>query len=108
MLKKLYIFVVFWFIFSIQTAKSEEVLTPVVAYSKVDKTQATTGDIIKYEINIDYDKRIKTNIPDIKKNLEDFSVIEELKEPEKNIDNRLVKTFIYKMRSVYAYKLVSG
>lgn len=89
---------IFCFLFVV-TAKAQEIATPVVAYSKIDKTQATTGDTIQYEISIDYDKRIKPEIPDIKTYLNDFSIVEETKQPEKNIDNRLVKTFIYKVQA---------
>lgn len=98
LMRRIYIFFALWLVFSSQV-KAEDVLTPVVAYSKVDKTVTTTGDIIKYEINIDYDKRVKATIPDIKNNLEDFSIVEETKEPEKNIDNRIVKTFLYKIQA---------
>lgn len=99
-MKKIYIFIVFAVLILVSpNIKASEVLTPVVAYSKVDKTETTTGGIIQYEINIDYDKRIKPIIPDIKKNLADFSLTEEIIQPEKNIDNRLVKTFIYKVQA---------
>lgn len=97
-MKRLFVVFIFCFLF-VNQVRAENVLTPVVAYSKVDKIQATTGDTIQYEINIDYDKRINPKFPDIKKNLEDFRIIEELKQPEKNIDNRLIKTFNYKIQA---------
>ncbi len=97
-MKKLYIMLLFLCLF-INDAKSQEIATALVVYSKVDKTQVKTGDTIQYEINIDYDKRIKPEIPDIKKNLEDFSIVEEINQSPKNIDNRLVKTFVYKIQA---------
>lgn len=99
-MNKLYI-LIFYFLFIVinNQVKAEEITTPVVAYSKVDKTKVKTGDVIQYEINIDYDKRLKPVIPDIKKNLGDFSITEEINQPVKNIDNRKVKTFIYKIQA---------
>lgn len=97
-MKRLIIAFIFCILF-IDKVIAEEILTPVVAYSKVDKTQATIGDMIEYEISIDYDKRVKPNIPDIKKYLEDFSVVKETIQPEKNIDNRLVQVFNYKIQA---------
>lgn len=97
-MKILFTVFIFCFLF-IVNANAQETLTPVVAYSQIDKTQATTGDTLSYQVNIDYDKRVQPNIPDIKKYLEDFSIVEEIKQPEKNIDNRILKTFSYKIQA---------
>ncbi|MBC7474544.1 MAG: hypothetical protein H7263_09660 [Candidatus Sericytochromatia bacterium] len=68
---------------------------PIVAYAKVDKTEATIGDIINFQISLDYDKSIKLQIPDTKKYLSDFEVIKDNKSSPKNIDNRIVEEFSY-------------
>ncbi|MEK7435026.1 MAG: BatD family protein [Cyanobacteriota bacterium] len=85
----------------------KEVITPIVAYSKVDKTKGTIGDTITYELNIDKDKNIKAEIPEIKKYFDEFEITNEEESPETQVDNRVEKKYIYKfqIKNVGSYSI---
>lgn len=86
---------------------TNEILTPVVAYSKVDKVKGVIGDTITLEVSIDQAKEVKVDLPDLKKSLEDFEIVQEEKQEPQLVDNRLEKKLIYKLqvKNVGAYSI---
>jgi hypothetical protein len=78
--------------------ESNEISNPVVAYASVDKVEATIGDIITFNLNIDYAQGIKIQSPELKKYLSDFEISSSKQEKPKLIDNRLVETFVFKLQ----------
>ena len=89
-----------FFVFSCkkEDSKSSEVTTPVVAYAKVDKTQATLGDTITYELTLNYAQKIKLETPEIKNIFTDFTITkQELSKPNL-VDSRFVQTYKYKLQ----------
>lgn len=81
-----------------QNPVKSEILTPLVVFANVDKVEATTGDIITFRLNLNYVEKIEIKIPDLKKHLSDFRILEEKKEPPVIVDNRIEEIIILKLQ----------
>lgn len=85
-------------VFSNSQKAKADISTPVVAYSKIDKVKGAIGDTITLEISIDQAKEVKVDLPDIKKTLEEFEILQEENQEPQIVDNRLEKKLIYKFQ----------
>src|SRR5437016_2756081 len=71
------------------------ITNPVTAYASVDKTEATIGDIITFNLNIDYAEGVKIIYPDLKKSLADFTITSEKRTKPALVDNRWEEVFTF-------------
>lgn len=70
---------------------------PLTIDAKVDKPQATTGDIITYTITLKHDKDLKSSMPDFSV-IDGFDVLENLSK-QRNIEDQIEQEYSVKLRA---------
>ncbi|MCB1033826.1 MAG: hypothetical protein KDD47_08345 [Acidobacteria bacterium] len=72
---------------------------PVEATSAVDRAVATTGDVIRYTVTVDYDDGYEIEVPEPGADIAGFRIIDLGKEEPRHVGNRIVEERWYELRA---------